>query len=165
MSKYPLEQVALIKQRRLEEAERVLKEKQAALQKELEILKEAEKKRDAVRALRAEKLRKFYEEAQEGLTSLHVKTHEQYLKRVVDEDLKIEEKNVFNQVQVVKKAQDAVEQARKDRFKKNQDVEKLHLHKHEWKQETLLEENKKEASEVDELGSNMHSLKKRRDAS
>ena len=44
MSKYPLEQVALIKQRRLEEAERVLKEKQAALQKELEILKEAEKK-------------------------------------------------------------------------------------------------------------------------
>ena len=66
---------------------------------------------------------------------------------------------------MVKKAQDAVEQARKDRFKKNQDVEKLHLHKHEWKQETLLEENKKEASEVDELGSNMHSLKKRRDAS
>ena len=34
--KYPLEQLILIKQRRLEEAERILKEKKEALEKEKE---------------------------------------------------------------------------------------------------------------------------------
>jgi len=161
MAKYPLEQIAQIKQKRLEEAEKLLKEKKRLLDVEVEKLKKAEEKRDTVKKHRADKIRKFMEEMDEGTTSTKIATHERYIKKVVDEELKVEEKKVSEQVKVVKKAEEDVNNARKDHLKKNQEVEKLQLHKAEWKKEILLEEGKIEAGEADEMGSNTHALKKR----
>jgi hypothetical protein len=158
--KYPLEQIAQIKVKRLEEAEKLLKEKKRLLDVEEEKLKKAIEKRDLVKKHRQDKLQKFLDEMQEGTTSDKIITHERYLKKIVDEELKAEEKKVVDQKKVVTKAEEEVEKARKDRLKKNQDVEKLKLHKTEWEKEALLEEIKKEASETDEMGSNTHSLKK-----
>jgi flagellar biosynthesis chaperone FliJ len=150
--KYPLEQIAQIKVKRLEEAEKLLKEKKRLLEVELEKLKKAEEKRDLVKKHRQDK--------QEGTTSDKIITHERYLKKIVDEELKSEEKKVVDQKKIVTKAEEEVEKARKDRLKKNQDVEKLKLHKTEWEKEALYEEMKKEAIETDEMGSSTHSLKK-----
>ena len=159
--KYPLEEIAQIKQKRLEEAEKLLKEKKRLLDVEMEKLKKAEEKRDLVKKHRKDKLTKFLDELNEGTTSDKISTHERYLKKVVDEELKTEEKKVADQAKVVKKAEEEVEKARKERLKKNQDVEKLKLHKKEWEKEALAEGLKVEASETDELGSTAHSMRKR----
>lgn len=162
MKHYPLEQVALIKQKRLEEAEKILKEKKRLLDIELDKLKKAEEKRDLVKKHRKDKIKKFLAELDEGTTSDKIATHERYLKKVVDEELKVEEKKVVDQAKLVKKAEEEVEKARKDRLKKNQDVEKLSLHRKEWTKEEMLEEIKVESLETDELGSTSYSMRKRR---
>jgi hypothetical protein len=160
-SKYPLEQVAFIKQKRLEEAEKLLKEKKRLLDIELEKLKKAEEKRDLVKKHRIDKLDKFFSEVATGTSSEKIITHQSYIKKVVDEELKAEERKVQDQQKLVKKAQEEVEKARAERLKKNQEVEKLKLHKDEWKKEVYKEELKKESLETDEMGSTTFSLKKR----
>ena len=160
-AKYPLEQIQEIKQKRLEEAEKILKEKKRLLDVEIEKMKKIEEKRDLVKKHKKDKLAKFFEEFAEGTTSDKIVTHERYLKKVVDEELKAEEKKVLDQGKVVKKAEEEVEKARKERLKKNLDVEKLKLHKGEWTKEAQKEELKIEASETDELGSNAHSMRTR----
>lgn len=159
--KYPLEQIAQIKQKRLEEAEKMLKEKKRLFEVESEKLKKAEEKRDIVKKHKKEKLQKFIRELDEGTTSDKIATHERYLKKVVDEELKVEERKVTDQAKVLKKAEDEVEKARKEYLKKTQDMEKLKLHKTEWNKEILLEEIKLEAAETDELGSTAHAMRKR----
>ena len=159
-TKYPLEQIAQIKQKRLEEAEKLLKEKKRLLDVELEKLKKAEEKRDLVKKHKKDKLKKFLDEMAEGTTSDKIVTHERYLKKVVDEELKAEEKKVLDQKKVVQKAEEEVEKARKERLKKNLDVEKLKLHKDEWKKEAHHEALKLEASETDELGTSAHLRRK-----
>ena len=160
--KYPLEQIAFIKQKRLEESEKVLKEKKRLLEIEEEKLKKAEEKRDLVKKHRIDKLEKFFSESSMGISSDKILTHQSYIKKVVDEELKVEEKKVQDQIKLVKKAEDEVEKARSDRLKKNQDVEKLKLHKDEWKKESYKEDLKKESMETDEMGSSTYSLKKKR---
>ena len=93
-SKYPLEQIAEIKRKRLEEAEKVLKEKKRLHEVELEKLKKAQEKCDLVKKHKKEKLQKFYADFDIGTTSDKIITHERYLKKVVDEELKAEEKKV-----------------------------------------------------------------------
>lgn len=160
-AKYPLEQIREIKLKRLEEAEKILKEKKRLLDVEMEKLKKIEEKRDQVKKHRKDKLQKFLDEIAEGTTSDKIITHDRYLKKIVDEDLKIEEKKVIDQLKIVTKAEEEVEKARKERLQKNLDVEKLKLHKEEWTKESLKEELKIEANENDELGSNIHSMQKR----
>ena len=160
-SKYPLEQIAEIKRKRLEEAEKVLKEKKRLHEVELEKLKKAQEKCDLVKKHKKEKLQKFYADFDIGTTSDKIITHERYLKKVVDEELKAEEKKVADQTKVVKKAEEEVEKASKERLKKSQDVEKLKLHKNEWDILAQKEAMKVEAGENDELGSNIHSRPKR----
>jgi hypothetical protein len=159
--KYPLEQIAFIKQKRLEEAEKVLKEKKRLLEIEEEKLRKAEEKRDLVKKHRIEKLEKFFTESSKGTSSDKIITHQSYIKKVVDEELKVEERKVQDHIKLVKKAEEEVQKARSDRLKKNQDVEKLKLHKDEWKKESYKEHLKKESLETDEMGSSTFSLKKR----
>jgi len=159
-AKYPLEQIVTIKKKRLEEAERMLKEKKQKLEEEEERYKSFEKKRNEVKKHKNEKLRKHLEELQEGTTSRDIEIHQRYIQKVVEEELKAAEKKVYDQKKVVKQAEEEVEIARKDRLKKNQDVEKLKLHRKEWEKEVKLEEIRDEALETEELGINIHSRKR-----
>ena len=62
MTKYPLLQIQEIKQKRLDEAEKTLKEKKRLLEVELEKLKKAEEKRDLIKKHKHDKIKKFFEE-------------------------------------------------------------------------------------------------------
>ena len=66
--KYPLEQLVRIKQRRLEEAERILKEKKEALEKERQKQKELEKERDDTFQHKKAKLDQLREILDKGTT-------------------------------------------------------------------------------------------------
>jgi flagellar biosynthesis chaperone FliJ len=160
MTQYPLDQLAQIKQRRLEEAEKVLRDKKEALAKEQEKMQQLEKKRDEVKAHYQAKLTQLREKLDEGTSSTKITQMKQYLKLVV-EDLNMEEKKVAAQAKIVEAAEKQVEEARQELFKKQKDVEKLKLHHKEWKKEMHVIQERIEESEGDEMGSTMHHLKKR----
>lgn len=159
MEKYPLEQLALIKQRRLEEAERVLKEKKETLAREQEKLATVEAARNKVKKHWNDKLTQLREELDRGTTSPKIQQMKQYLK-IVDEELKQKEAKVTEQKKKVDEAQQQVDLARQDLLKKQHDVEKLRIHKEEWKEEMRREMEKQEATETDEMGSVRYSRKR-----
>ena len=159
MPDYPLDQLAEIKKRRLEEAEKILREKKETLAKEQEKLTQLEKKRDEVKAHYKAKLTQLREKLDAGESSTKITQMKQYLKTVV-EDLNVEEKKVAAQVVIVENATKQVEDARQELFKKQKDVEKLKLHHKEWSKEMHTLEERHESNEGDEMGSTMHHLKK-----
>ncbi len=159
MTKYPLDQLAVIKQRRLEEAEKILKEKKEALAKEEAKLAELEKKRDEVKSHHQDKLTQFRAKLDEGTSTAKLQQMKHYLK-LVAEQLSGEERKVDVQKKVVEQAATQVELARIDLFKRQKDVEKLRLHHKEWKKEMHIIEERREGVEGDEMGSTMHHLKK-----
>lgn len=158
--KYPLEQLATIKQKRLEEAEKVLKERKESLTKAENFLKDLADERDKTLRHRDDKEAQFYEDLSKGTTSDKIEIAKRYLK-VVEEDLKKREKKVVDQQKIVDKAKEDVEHARKDLLKKQQDVEKIKLHRKEWEKEMERIEIQKEGIEADEMGTSMHIRRKK----
>lgn len=157
--KYPLEQLAIIKQKKLEEAEKNLQATKKALEAELEKLALVEKERDQVKDHRMAKLTQLREELDRGTTSDKVQQMKRYLK-VVDEKLKQKEVKVKQQLKLVDEAKAKVEAARQDLLKKQQDVEKLSIHRKEWEKEMKMVVEHMEAVESDELGSALDARKK-----
>lgn len=161
---YPLEQVAIIKQKKLDEAEKVLREKKKALEVEEKKLAEVEKERDEVKDHRIAKLTQLREKMDEGAPSDKIQQMRYYLK-VVDEKLKAKEQKVKEQLKQVEHAKQQVEVARNDLLKKQHDVEKLNMHRKEWEQEMKMLEAHKEGVESDEMGSIIHHRKKKKRSS
>jgi flagellar biosynthesis chaperone FliJ len=158
--KYPLEQLRAIKQRRLDEAEKVLKEKKRLLEEEQKKLAQLEKKRDEVKDHYTAKLTQLREKLDAGTGTDKIQQMKQYLK-IVSENLKAEEVKVEAQQKVVKTAETAVEEARKEWVKKQKDVEKLKLHHTEWRLDMDKIEAQKEERASDEMGINVHTLKRK----
>lgn len=160
MEKYPLEQLALIKKRKLDEAERLLKEKKEILLQEENRLATVEAERNTVKKHRLDKLTQLREELDHNCGPIKVQQMKQYLK-IVDEQLKEKERRVIEQKKKVEEAQKQVDLARQNLLKRQQDVEKLDIHRVEWQGEIRKEAERKEAVEVDEIGSVRHVRKKR----
>jgi flagellar biosynthesis chaperone FliJ len=156
---YPLEQLTLIKQKKLEEAEKNLKEKKIAYDKEKEKLETLEKDRDKVKFHRDDKLNQLRQKLDEGTTTDKIQQMKIYLKEV-DDKLKVKENKVKDQVKVVDAAEKKVAEARIEMIKRQQDMEKMRLHREEWEKEMKIIEDHKESLEMDETGSSMFSRKK-----
>lgn len=157
--KYPLEQLAQIKERRLEEAERLLKEKKEALEKEKKKESELKEKRDQSLRHKQDKLAQLREALDEGSTSDKIEGMRIYIK-LVEEELKQKEKRLEEQQKKVKEAKKEVEEARADVIKKQHDVEKLKIHKEEWEKEMKQEFQHLEGIETDDLGTAIYITKK-----
>lgn len=158
-AEYPLEQLAIIKQKKLEEAEKVLRDKKNALLKEEEKLAKVEEERNKVKEHKEAKLTQLREKMDEGAPSDKILQMRQYLK-VVDEQLKQKEQKVKEQQKSVEAAAKQVEIAREDLIKKQRDVEKLVQHRKEWERDMAREMEHKEAIVTDEMGAAMHERKK-----
>lgn len=155
MQKYPLEQLVLIKQRKLDEAERMLKEKKEALVKEEEKLASVEAARNKVKQHKIAKLTQLREELDAGTTTDKIQQMKQYL-NIVNEELAQKEIKVTDQKKKVDDAKKQVDLARAQLLKRQQDVEKLKMHRKEWEEQMRIEMEKEEAVEVDEMGSVRH---------
>lgn len=160
LPKYPLEQLMLIKERRLEEAEKRLKEKKLLLEKEQAKLKKLEEECQITHDHKEDKIKQLDEEMNEGTHSDKIDIASKYIK-VVQDQLTQKKKKVLDQDKIVKVAAQNVELARIEMIKKQQDVEKLNIHKTEWKKEVMKEIDYKEALEGDEIGSAKHISLKR----
>lgn len=158
--RYPLEQLALIKAKRLEESEKVLQEKKNLLNKEESKLQDVEKERDKVRYHKETKLQQLRDELDSDTTTLKIQQMKFYLKDV-DEKLKQREAKVKEQKKQVDIAKQAVEVARKDMLQKQQDVEKIKIHRKEWEKEQKAHLELLESIDNDELGTTIHLKQKK----
>jgi DNA-binding NtrC family response regulator len=158
---YPLEQLALIKKKRLDEAEKVLRTKKEALEKEQEKLRAAEKERDTVKEHKQAKLNQLREGMDSGLSSPKIHQMKQYLK-IVDEKLHAQEVKVQTQAKAVQTAQEAFDAARTDFLAKQMDIEKLRIHEEEWTRDAQKQISQKEEAEHDEMGATLHENKRRK---
>ena len=154
MPPYPLEQVLDIKKRRVEDAEKTLKEKIKAKEIEEEKLKKREEERDKVKQHYQDKLFQLRHEFEVETTSTKIDQIKVYIK-VVQEKLKIEEKKVVEQKQQVDAAEKNVEIAKAYLKTKQKEQDKIETHKKEWTKETKLELTLLQTREEDEIGSTM----------
>ena len=160
--KYPLAELVQIKQKRLEEAEKILKEKRQALAREEEKLAKVQEERNKVKGHQEAKLEQLRAEMDSGAPSPKIQQMKQYLKLVM-ENLKQQDAKLKEQQKQVDAAIKQVEAARQDFVKKQHDVEKLSIHHKEWSKEVNAEILRKENIEEDELGSVQHArLKKKK---
>jgi chromosome condensin MukBEF ATPase and DNA-binding subunit MukB len=157
---YPLIEVIRIKKRRLDEAEKVLRDKKLILEKELEKLKSLQKQFDEAKKVFDNYLFKLREAMDAGEPSQKIDQHKLHLKELKERYL-LAQKNVENQKKVVKTAEEAVEVARADYQLKEKEVEKLHIHKSEWNQAMKLEEQRGEDIKMDDISNATYSRKKK----
>ena len=75
--------------------------------------------------------------------------------------LKQREMKVKDQAKQVESAKQAVDNARKDMLEKQQDVEKMRLHREEWEKEKKAYLEHLESIENDEIGTTIHIKQKR----
>lgn len=159
MPRYPLKQLAEIKQKNLETAEINLRDKKRILEQEQTSLTKKEKERDVVKEHRIDKLQQLRDHMDEGAVPHKIEQMKQYLK-LVDEKLIVKQQAVVEQKKKVNLAEEEVEKARKELIECQQDVEKMHLHRKEWDREMHLIEEQKEGVEMDEIGAAGHERKK-----
>jgi flagellar biosynthesis chaperone FliJ len=157
---YPLIEVIRIKKRRLDEAEKVLRDKKLILEKELEKLNTLQKQFDEAKKVFDNYLFKLREAMDAGEPSQKIDQHKLHLKELKERYL-LAQKNVEHQKKVVKTAEEAVEVARADYQLKEKEVEKLHIHKSEWNQAMKLEEQRGEDIKMDDISNATYSRKKK----
>jgi flagellar biosynthesis chaperone FliJ len=157
MAKYPLKQVLEIKQKRVEDAEKVVKDKQIILDQENEKLAQREADRDKVKQHKEDKLQQLRDTLDHGTTSPKVQQMKAYMK-VVDEKLKVEEKKVKDQKEKVEVAKRDLEEAKHQLFLRRQEVDKLQTHRKDWEKEMRKEEEIVEGREMDELGQVIYNI-------
>jgi hypothetical protein len=160
LPKYPLAQILLVKLRRVENAEKVVQERQAALKTEQEKLKERENARDVVLKHKKEKLKQLRDELDAGTTSPVVKQMKHYLE-VVDEKLVQEEKKVAKQKEEVKLAEKKLEEAKELLRERHKQVDKIYAHKDLWLKQAKKELELEEQKELDEVGNVTYLARKR----
>ena len=159
---YPLQQIAEIKKRRLEEAEKILRQKREALDAAEKDLKEKRKILNDSMKLKIEMVEKHFQKIENGTTSDVMERHDHYMKEVINVKIAEEQKKVEAQKKIVKEAEIALEKAREERLKKNQELEKIHTHEKEWTKDAKKEMELAEAVVEDELGTIMHAKKMRK---
>jgi flagellar biosynthesis chaperone FliJ len=157
---YPLKQVLEVKMRRVEEAEKLVTEKKAALETEKEKLKQREADKEKAVNHHHAKLTQLRQSLDEGTTTDKIMQMKAYLK-VAKERVKIEEKKVKDQQDQVDIAQKNLNEAQNNLRLRRQEVDKMETHRKDWLKELKREEEIVEGREQDELGTIIYSSRKR----
>lgn len=159
-TKYPLEQLILIRKNQFDQAVKILEEKKSLLAKATQKLNELTKERDVVLQHKIDKLNQLRATLDEGTTSDKIQQMKGYLK-TVDEKLLEKEKKVKEQQKQVDIAQKQVDVATQEMYQAQKDLEKIEIGKVEWDKENAHLIRQKEANEQDEQGSITHTTRKR----
>jgi flagellar export protein FliJ len=157
---YPLVEVIRIKKRRLDEAEKVLREKKEHLDKEKQKLEQCQKEYDTAKQIFDNYLQKLREAMDQGDPTSKIEQHKIHLKDLKERFL-VAQKKLEAQKKAVKLAEEAVEIARADYQLKEKELEKLHIHKSEWLQAMNLEVQRKEDVAMDDISTSSFSRKKK----
>ena len=101
---YPLAQVLIVKKRRVEDAEKMVKQRIEELEQEKEKLKKCKEERDKVLKHYQDKIDQLRQKFDEGITSPEIIDAKRYIK-IVHENLLTEEEKVKKQKEQVEVAE------------------------------------------------------------
>lgn len=149
--KYPLHQLDVIKKKRLDQAERALREKKEEERVAQEKHDKAKSDRDKALEARDNKLNLLREKMDEGAPSAKIETIRVYLK-IVDETFQQKHQIYETFAERLRVAQEATEQARQEVIKKQKDQEKMKEHRKQWDKELKVLEEQEEAKLTDDIG-------------
>jgi hypothetical protein len=152
---YPLSQLILIKKKRFELATKVLEEKKNILKREEDLFLKIKKERDKAKKHSDDKLKQLRDSLDKGEKSTKIIDMKRYLK-LTKEKLSEEDLKVAKQKENVNLALKNVEIARNDLFQKQKDLEKLDMHKKEWKKEMDYIYSLEEDKHLDEISAARH---------
>ena len=158
--RYPLEQLLDIKKKRVEEAEKVVKERRAVLDAEEQRLTSVIATRDKTASHYKEKLFELREGIDRGAVNQDKIAHTQDYLKQVKEQLRQEEQKVKEQTKVRDQAQKSWEEAIGHLRKRRTEVEKLGIHREEWHKGVSKEELRQEGIEIDDLGTAMFNVRR-----
>ncbi len=158
--RYPLEQLLDIKKKRVEEAEKVVKERRTVLDAEEQKLASLVAARDKTAAHYKEKLFELREGIDTGGVTQDKIAHTQDYLKQVKEQLRQEEQKVKEQTKVRDQAQKLWEEAIEALRKRRTEVEKLEMHRGEWRKGVSQEELRQEGIEIDDLGTAMFNVRR-----
>lgn len=159
---YPLKEILDVKRRREEEAEKLVRDKKSALEKEEEKLKVIENSRDVVLQHYQDKLTQLRQILDEGTNTTTIRQTKDYIK-IVKEKLEKEQVKVKEQKKKVENAEKELENARKVLRERQKDVEKILMHEKEWRKEVRKEEIKQEEKATDEMGTTIFFKNKKKE--
>lgn len=151
-SRYPLLVVLQVKERRVDQALLLVKEKEEELEKVKKVQEELEKKRDEANKHRQDKLEQLRHHLDTGSTAPKIRQMKSYLD-VVKGKLKEREKEVADHLPKVEEAKTQVKEAKKLLRKRRLEVDKLKTHQAEWEKEAARALRREEEKVEDELGS------------
>jgi chromosome segregation ATPase len=152
---YPLKQVLEVKIRREDDARKLVDERKRALEREQQKLNQLVEARDKVRKHYDDKLAQLRQELDQTTTTEKIQQAKAYLK-IVQANLEKEDKKVADQKAVVTTAMKALDDAKAALKQRQQEVEKIKLHRTEWQKEAQREHEKKIEAEQDEIGQILH---------
>lgn len=158
--RYPLTQLLDIKKKRVEEAEKVVKQRREVLDTEQKKLDALIAQRDKTTAHYKEKLHELREGIDAGAVNQDKIAHVQDYLKQVKAQLRQEEQKVTDQTRVRDQAQSAVDEALKLLRLRRLEVDKLELHRDEWKKGVSKEELRQEGIEIDDLGTAMFNVRR-----
>lgn len=158
--KYPLEELLKVKIHRFEKAVKLFEEKTNKFLKEKEKLFKLTQERDKILKHKNDKLNQLREYLDKGEKTDKILKTKSYLK-LVKEKLNEQQEKVNAQQIVLNKVENELEEAKKNLFEKKKDVEKLNIHKTEWKKEVQKLEKKIEAITLNEIGTSQFILRKK----
>lgn len=158
---YPLQQLLEIKEKRVEDAERILHEKKEALAREEEKLQKCIERERLAQKTYDEQLDTFYNDFAGGTQSHKIKQRKEHLKTLL-EQVKIEKEKTKKQREIRNKAEQEKDEAKAILDQRRIDLDKIEEHKKAWTKGDLEEKERLHIIEHDELGAMIHSRRKKR---
>jgi flagellar export protein FliJ len=148
---YRLQALVTLRERKKEEAERILGAKLAELKAEQDKQRAMEEELERMIAKREAKMREYAEKSMKGLMAAQdVVGSNLYIERL--KELEEAQKNAIEgQKQVVAQKKDEVEEARKGVVVATQDLKALEKHKEKWVEQVKKEIQAKEEDVMDEI--------------
>lgn len=149
--KYPLHQIDIIKKKRLDQAERALREKREEERVVQEKYDRAKQDRQKALEARDNKLNLLREKMDEGAPSAKIETIRVYLK-IVDETFQQKHQIYETFADKLRGAQEATEAARQEVIQRQKDQEKMQEHRKQWDKEMRAFDEQEEAKLTDDMG-------------
>ena len=148
---YRLQALVTLRERKKEEAERILGVKLAELKQEQQRQKDMEDELERMIAKREAKMREYAEKSMKGMMAAQdVVGANLYIERLKEQE-EAQENAIEGQKQVVAQKKDEVEEARKGVVLATQDLKALEKHKEKWMEQVKKEREAREEDVMDEI--------------
>ena len=157
--KYRLRALLTLKARMKKKAEVALAHAIAELKRAKERLEELHEEKEEIKRRWEESRAEMKEKVSHGASVKESNVHVNYMRKL-EEDEEAKQEEIEDQEVVVEECETGVATARRDYIDAARELQVMEKHKELWEKKVKQELNRKEAREMDELGSTIHQLRR-----